>query len=87
MLPIGAYEPRWFMESVHMNPEDAMEAYRAITSQDGGRPPCLALHWGTFRLTDEPVEEPPSRFAQRWNEAAFPPAANWTLAIGETKRL
>jgi N-acyl-phosphatidylethanolamine-hydrolysing phospholipase D len=87
MLPIGAYEPRWFMESVHMNPEDAMEAYRAITSHDGGRPPCLALHWGTFRLTDEPVEEPPSRFAQRWSEAAFPPAANWTLAIGETRRL
>jgi N-acyl-phosphatidylethanolamine-hydrolysing phospholipase D len=87
MLPIGAYAPRWFMESVHMNPEDAMEAYRAVTSNSGGRPPCLALHWGTFRLTDEPVEEPPSRFAQRWNEAAFPPAANWTLAIGETKRL
>ena len=42
-----------------MNPEDAIEAYRAVTSDDGGRPPCLALHWGTFRLTDEPVEEPP----------------------------
>jgi L-ascorbate metabolism protein UlaG (beta-lactamase superfamily) len=87
MLPIGAYAPRWFMESVHMNPEDAMEAYRAVTSNSGGRPPCLALHWGTFRLTDEPVEEPPSRFAQRWTEAALPAAANWTLAIGETKRL
>jgi len=87
MLPIGAYEPRWFMESVHMNPEDAIEAYRALTSGSDARPPCMALHWGTFRLTDEPVQEPPARFAQRWQAAGFPDQANWTLAIGETRRL
>jgi N-acyl-phosphatidylethanolamine-hydrolysing phospholipase D len=86
MLPIGAYEPRWFMQSVHMNPEDAITAYRALTGRGLGRPPCLALHWGTFRLTDEPMQEPPARFAQRWTEAEFPDATNWTLAIGETKR-
>src|SRR5205085_4542149 len=67
MLPIGAYEPRWFMRTVHMSPDDAIEAYRALTA---GRvtppPPCLTLHWGTFRLTDEAVEEPPVRFAQLW---------------------
>jgi N-acyl-phosphatidylethanolamine-hydrolysing phospholipase D len=87
MLPIGAYEPRWFMEGLHMNPEDAIEAYRALTAAGAARPPCLALHWGTFRLTDEPVEEPPARFAERWREAGFPDQANWTLAIGETRRL
>ena len=87
MLPIGAYEPRWFMESLHMNPEDAIEAYRALTAVSAARPPCLALHWGTFRLTDEPVEEPPARFAQRWQAAGFPDQANWTLAVGETRRL
>jgi N-acyl-phosphatidylethanolamine-hydrolysing phospholipase D len=87
MLPIGAYEPRWFMESLHMNPEDAIEAYRALTAVSAARPPCLALHWGTFRLTDEPVEEPPARFAQRWQAAGLPVEANWTLAIGETRRL
>jgi len=87
MLPIGAYEPRWFMRAVHLNPEDAIAAYRALA--DGGvvRPPCLAVHWGTFRLTDEPVEEPPARFARRWREAGFPESANWTLAHGETRRL
>jgi len=87
MLPIGAYEPRWFMGSVHSNPEDAIAAYGALTGGAAAAPPCLALHWGTFRLTDEPVEEPPARFAQRWREAGFPDSANWTLAHGETRRL
>ena len=87
LLPIGAYEPRWFMGGLHMNPEDAIEAYCALTAGGAARPPCLALHWGTFRLTDEAVEEPPARFAERWTEAGFPADSNWTLAIGETRRL
>ncbi len=87
MLPIGAYEPRWFMQVVHANPEDAIAAYRALIDDGGGAPPCLALHWGTFRLTDEPVDEPPRRFAQRWIESGLPPDANWTLAHGETRAL
>ena len=87
MLPIGAYEPRWFMRTVHMNPEDAIAAYRALVDGTAAPPPCLTMHWGTFRLTDEPVEEPPARFAQRWREARLPDAANWTLAHGETRQL
>ncbi|HXY31165.1 MAG TPA: MBL fold metallo-hydrolase [Gemmatimonadaceae bacterium] len=85
MLPVGAYEPRWFMQSVHMNPEEAVEAYRALAAS-GTTPPCLAMHWGTFRLTDEPVEEPPARFARAWEAAQLATSANWTLAIGETRR-
>jgi N-acyl-phosphatidylethanolamine-hydrolysing phospholipase D len=85
MLPIGAYEPRWFMESVHMNPEDAITAYHALTAMTVAKPPCLALHWGTFRLTDEPVEEPPTRFAARLRDSGLPAESNWTLAIGETR--
>jgi N-acyl-phosphatidylethanolamine-hydrolysing phospholipase D len=86
MLPIGAYEPRWFMRSVHLNPEDAIAAYGALAG-GGAPPPCLALHWGTFRLADEPLEEPPVRFAQAWREAGFPDSANWTLVHGETRQL
>jgi len=86
MLPIGAYDPRWFMRAVHMDPDDAVAAYRALTS-DGSRPPCVALHWGTFRLTDEPVTEPPERFAQAWRNAGLPSDANWTFAHGETRQL
>ena len=86
MLPIGAYEPRWFMRTVHMNPEDAVAAYRALVN-GAAAPPCLAMHWGTFRLTDEPVDEPPRRFARSWREAGLPERSNWTLAHGETRRL
>ena len=87
MLPIGAYEPRWFMRYVHMNPEDAIAAYLALTGVAKTPPPCAAMHWGTFRLTDEPVDEPPARFARRWREAGLPDHANWTLAHGETRQL
>jgi N-acyl-phosphatidylethanolamine-hydrolysing phospholipase D len=87
MLPIGAYEPRWFMRRVHCNPDDAVAAYAAVTANGGATPPCLALHWGTFRLTDEAVEEPPARFARCWREAGLPDEANWTLAHGETRWL
>jgi L-ascorbate metabolism protein UlaG (beta-lactamase superfamily) len=53
MLPIGAYEPRWFMKENHMNPDDAMMAW-----QDIGSPPTLGMHFGTFPLTDEGLEDP-----------------------------
>jgi len=53
LLPIGAYEPRWFMASVHMNPEDAAEAHRAL-----GAATSIAIHHGTFQLADEALDEP-----------------------------
>lgn len=86
VLPIGAYEPRWFMRAVHMNPEDAIVAYRAIADGSGVYPACVPIHWGTFRLTDEPMDEPPARFARLWREAGLAESANWTLANGETRR-
>jgi N-acyl-phosphatidylethanolamine-hydrolysing phospholipase D len=70
---------------VHMNPEDAVAAYRALVNGPA-TPPCFAIHWGTFRLTDEPVDEPPQRFARSWGDARLPERANWTLAHGETRR-
>jgi L-ascorbate metabolism protein UlaG (beta-lactamase superfamily) len=53
LLPIGAYEPRWFMESAHANPAEAVRIHREV-----GARRSLAMHWGTFRLTDEGREEP-----------------------------
>jgi N-acyl-phosphatidylethanolamine-hydrolysing phospholipase D len=86
LLPIGAYEPRWFMQRVHMNPEDAIEAYRALSSGGQGGS-VLPIHWGTFRLTDEPMTEPPARFQQRWNEAGFTGDRLWLLAHGESRTM
>ncbi len=53
LLPIGAYEPRWFMRAAHMNPSEAVRAHL-----DVGARRSIAVHWGTFQLTDEGREEP-----------------------------
>jgi N-acyl-phosphatidylethanolamine-hydrolysing phospholipase D len=88
LLPIGAYEPRWFMRPVHMNPEEAVEAYRALArSRDHAAPTFVAMHWGTFKLTDEPMDEPPRRLRRAWAEAGLPPDRLWIPAHGETRRL
>jgi L-ascorbate metabolism protein UlaG (beta-lactamase superfamily) len=53
ILPIGAYEPRWFMKDQHMNPSDAVKALA-----DCGAVQALAHHHGTFQLTDEAIDAP-----------------------------
>jgi L-ascorbate metabolism protein UlaG (beta-lactamase superfamily) len=53
LLPIGAYEPRWFMRAVHMNPAEAVQAHL-----DLGAPDTIAMHFGTFQLTNEAIDEP-----------------------------
>ena len=53
LLPIGAYEPRWFMSSVHMNPAEAVQAHVDLESRAS-----IGMHFGTFPLTAEGIEEP-----------------------------
>ena len=68
ILPVGAYEPRWFMGAAHMNPEEAVQAYRDA----GGRGAFVGIHWGTWRLTFEDPLEPPRRTRAAWAAAALP---------------
>lgn len=53
LIPIGAYEPRWFMSAAHMNPEEAVRAHL-----DLGSPLSVAMHFGCFQLTDEAIDDP-----------------------------
>jgi N-acyl-phosphatidylethanolamine-hydrolysing phospholipase D len=63
MLPIGGYAPRWFMESQHIGPEEAGRAFDALAARH-----LLAMHWGTFRLTDEAIGEPVAQLRAWWTE-------------------
>jgi N-acyl-phosphatidylethanolamine-hydrolysing phospholipase D len=83
LLPIGAYEPRWFMRAAHMNPEEAVQAWRDL----GGRGRFVAMHWGTFILTDEPALEPPARTRRAWAAAGGSPRDLSILRHGETLTL
>lgn len=81
MLPIGAYEPEWFLSTQHMGPEDAGRAFRIL-----GARRFVAMHHGTFRLTDEPMDEPLQR-CRAWFEAAGALEELWAMDIGETRPL
>jgi L-ascorbate metabolism protein UlaG (beta-lactamase superfamily) len=82
MLPIGAYDPAWFMERQHMNPEQAVRAFL-----DLGAKRFFAMHWGTFKLTDEPLLEPPERLKKEWVAKQLDPARMGLLDVGQTVRL
>jgi N-acyl-phosphatidylethanolamine-hydrolysing phospholipase D len=87
LFPIGAYEPRWFMQSVHVNPEDAVQACVDLHAAhtNSRMPLVLGIHWGTFRLTDEPMEEPPRRTRELWRERGLDDGRLWIAKFGETR--
>lgn len=82
LIPIGAYAPRWFMSPVHVDPDDAVQIHRDVRARTS-----VAMHWGTFVLTDEPMDEPPRRLAEARAAAGVADDAFRVLAHGETLTL
>ncbi len=82
LLPIGAYAPRWFMAPVHVNPEEAVRIHQDVRSRLS-----VGMHWGTFVLTAEPMDEPPKKLAEALERLALKPESFMTLQHGQTLHL
>ena len=88
MMPIGGYLPRDYMRFVHMDPADAVRAFRELnaTRTSERLAVFVPMHWGTFKLTDEAMDEPPTLLEKEWRKVSAPPEALWLLMHGETRR-
>jgi len=82
ILPIGAYEPRWFMRDQHMNPAESVQAFI-----DCGAELALGHHYGTFQLTDEAIEAPLNALAEALRAAGIPAKRFRTLRPGQVWEL
>lgn len=78
MIPIGAYQPRRIMRPMHMNPEEAVQAFKETRCRR-----AVAMHWGTFRLTDEPMGEPPLLLESALRQQGIPAANFVTAGVGD----
>lgn len=81
-LDIGAYEPRSIMQSVHINPEEAVQIGLDLKVHT-----LVAMHWNTIQLAEEPIHEPPISFLAAGLKAGYAEKNLWVLKIGETRQL
>ena len=81
LIPIGAYEPRWFMSPQHVDPVEAVRIHRDLAAASS-----IGVHWGTFQLTDESLDEPPQALARAARAAGLADDAFTVLAVGATRR-
>ena len=82
LIPVGAYEPRWFLQPQHVNPAEAVRIH-----QDLGAKRSMGVHWGTFELTDEPLDQPLRDLQATRDAAGLASSAFFVLAVGETRAL
>lgn len=78
MLPIGAYQPRWFMGQVHLSPDDAVRAFRVLGAAYG-----LGIHFGTFALADDGQQEPAEELQRALEQRCVEPARFIAPSFGE----
>lgn len=79
-VPIGAYVPASMMKMTHITPEQALQIFSDIQAQR-----FVAMHWGTFDMTGEPIEEPPLRVKAEADRLGLDPSKVWVLKHGETR--
>lgn len=82
LLPIGGYEPGWYMREQQLDPEEAVRVHR-----DLGAKKSIGVRWGTFSLSDESLDAPPSALAQARKLLEVPEGDFFLLAIGETRKI
>ncbi len=82
LIPIGAYRPRWFMEAIHMSPEEALQVHRNLQSQVS-----IAMHFGTFPLADDGMREAPKELQQNLAENPLESGEFLILQEGTTKTI
>lgn len=78
ILPIGAFRPEWFMDRVHVSPEEALAAAVDLRAEQ-----AMGYHFGTFRLADDGFEEPGQRIRRALAEAGLPGDRFWVPTFGE----
>jgi L-ascorbate metabolism protein UlaG (beta-lactamase superfamily) len=81
-IPIGHYEPRWLMEASHVDPEEAIHIARDLHARC-----AIGIHWGTFPLTDEPLDEPPKRLRVALEAEEISADRFSVLSRGETRTI
>jgi len=79
-IPIGAYLPRWFMAPVHLSPEEAVQAFLDLKAKI-----FIPIHWGTFELADEPLDQPPEALHKEIKRRNLARDRFWILKHGETR--
>ena len=82
MIAIGAYEPNWFMKDQHVNPREAVQIHQELGARHS-----IGMHWGTFDLSDEPLDQPPRDLAAERKRQGVADTAFEVLAIGQTRQL
>ena len=82
LLPIGAYEPRWFMKDHHCNVEEAIQIHHDLHSKRS-----IGMHWGTFILTDEPMREPLEKLKKLTREKKMPTEEFVAIQHGATIKI
>jgi L-ascorbate metabolism protein UlaG (beta-lactamase superfamily) len=82
LLPIGAYEPRWFMQTVHMNPAEAVQAHVDLDASAS-----IGMHFGTFQMTAEGIDAPLQALEEARRARDIAPSRFRTLGFGESLRL